>query len=143
VTSVDDTSVQLTWSGSNEAAGYRIWTRNINDGSKSSAAESIITNTSHGIGFLFPGVWNYEFCATAINGAAESSKSNCVVAPRPAGSAARSSTSSAEPPAARQAPASPAPSTSITKVTDLTKLSQSMAPSGVTAAECKELATAP
>jgi hypothetical protein len=28
-------------------------------------------------------------------------------------------------------------------VTDLTKLSQSMAPSGVTAAESKELATAP
>ncbi|WP_328440132.1 hypothetical protein OHA71_29320 [Streptomyces sp. NBC_00444] len=39
--------------------------------------------TSHGVGFLFPGTWNYEFCVTAFNGSAESSRSECVVAPRP------------------------------------------------------------
>jgi lysophospholipase L1-like esterase len=85
VTSVDGTTVQLNWTGSPAAAGYRVWVRNINDGSVSSADENIIDGTSWGVAYLFPGVWNYEFCVTAINGAAESGKSNCVVAPRPPG----------------------------------------------------------
>ncbi len=83
VTSTDATTVQLTWSGSAQAAGYRVWVRNINDGSPSKADEYVTTETSRGIAFLFPGVWNYEFCVTAVNGEAESGKSNCVIAPRP------------------------------------------------------------
>ncbi|MFJ2828890.1 SGNH/GDSL hydrolase family protein [Streptomyces sp. NPDC087263] len=85
VTSTDATTVQLTWTGSSEAAGYRIWYRNITDGSDFAPYEGT-ADSPHEIAFLFPGVWNYEFCVTAINGAAESGKSNCVVAPRPAGS---------------------------------------------------------
>ncbi|MFI5899116.1 phosphatidylinositol-specific phospholipase C domain-containing protein [Streptomyces cyaneofuscatus] len=86
VVSTDATTVQLTWKGSAEAAGYRVWIRNINNGSQSVADESVISETNHGIAFLVPGTWNYEFCMTAVNGALESGKSNCVVAPRPAGS---------------------------------------------------------
>ncbi|WP_206508055.1 fibronectin type III domain-containing protein [Streptomyces chrestomyceticus] len=86
VTSTDATTVQLTWTGSPQAAGYRVWIRNINDGSRSTADEYIVDGTSRGIAYLVPGVWNYEFCVTAVNGEAESGKSNCVVAPRPADS---------------------------------------------------------
>jgi lysophospholipase L1-like esterase len=86
VTSTDPTTVQLTWNGSSQAAGYRIWVRNINNGSQSAADETVIDSSPYGIAYLYPGTWNYEFCVTAVNGAAESGKSNCVVAPRPAGS---------------------------------------------------------
>lgn len=86
VTSTDATTAQLNWNGSAAAAGYRVWVRNVTSGGQSTADESIIERTNHGIAFLFPGVWNYEFCMTAINGALESGKSACVVAPRPAGS---------------------------------------------------------
>ncbi|MEU6484185.1 phosphatidylinositol-specific phospholipase C domain-containing protein [Streptomyces sp. NPDC046887] len=86
VTSTDPTTVQLNWTGSPQAGGYRVWIRNIHDGSPSKAEEMVIQETHHGVAYLFPGVWNYEFCMTAVNGALESGKSNCVVAPRPAGS---------------------------------------------------------
>lgn len=86
VVSTDVTTVQLSWKGSAQAAGYRVWIRNTNNGSQSAADESVISKTNHGIAFLVPGTWNYEFCMTAVNGALESGKSNCVVAPRPAGS---------------------------------------------------------
>ncbi|MCS0639663.1 phosphatidylinositol-specific phospholipase C domain-containing protein [Streptomyces sp. LP05-1] len=86
VVSTDPTTVQLNWTGSAQAAGYRVWIRNINDGSPSRAEETIAQGTNHGVAFLYPGVWNYEFCVTAVNGALESGKSHCVVAPRPAGS---------------------------------------------------------
>ncbi|MFG2936708.1 fibronectin type III domain-containing protein [Streptomyces sp. NPDC048282] len=86
VTSTDGTTVKLTWNASSGAAGYRIWVRNINDGSASTADENATTmDTTSGVAYLFPGVWNYEFCVTAINGAAESGKSECVVAPKPPG----------------------------------------------------------
>ncbi|MFF5176141.1 fibronectin type III domain-containing protein [Micromonospora sp. NPDC000089] len=83
VTSVDPTTVQLTWDGSAQAAGYRVAVRNINGGAVTYEESA---GTSHGIAFLFPGVWNYEFCVTAVNGDAQSGRSNCVIAPRPAGS---------------------------------------------------------
>ncbi|MFJ4963595.1 phosphatidylinositol-specific phospholipase C domain-containing protein [Streptomyces sp. NPDC088729] len=86
VTSTDATTVELNWTGSKAAAGYRVWTRNINNGSQSTATEWIVQDPSHTVAYLFPGVWNYEFCVTAVNGALESGKSSCVVAPRPAGS---------------------------------------------------------
>ncbi|MFJ2024544.1 phosphatidylinositol-specific phospholipase C domain-containing protein [Streptomyces sp. NPDC087897] len=84
VRSTDPTTVELDWNGSDQAAGYRVWVRNINDGSPSRAEESVVQETHHGVAFLFPGTWNYEFCVTAVNGALESDKSACVVAPRPA-----------------------------------------------------------
>ncbi|MFJ3816098.1 phosphatidylinositol-specific phospholipase C domain-containing protein [Streptomyces sp. NPDC090056] len=86
VTSTDATTVRLDWTGSAAAAGYRVWVRNVTGGGPSTADEHVVEETSHGIAFLFPGVWNFEFCVTAVNGALESGKSSCVVAPRPAGS---------------------------------------------------------
>ncbi|MFF9645785.1 GDSL-type esterase/lipase family protein [Kitasatospora aureofaciens] len=94
VISTDATTVQLSWNGSVWAAGYRVWIRNVNDdsgskhdGSGFKADEYITNETSRGIAYLVPGVWNYEFCVTAINGEAESSKSNCVIAPKPSATA--------------------------------------------------------
>ncbi|MFE5509875.1 phosphatidylinositol-specific phospholipase C domain-containing protein [Streptomyces sp. NPDC056529] len=86
VTSTDATTVRLDWTGSAAAAGYRVWVRNVTGGGQSTADEYVVEGTSHGIAFLFPGVWNFEFCVTAVNGALESGKSSCVVAPRPPGS---------------------------------------------------------
>ncbi len=63
-----------------------MWIRSINNGSQSTADEWIISETHHGIAFLVPGTWSYEFCVTAVNGALESGKSSCAVVPRPAGS---------------------------------------------------------
>ncbi|GAA2655463.1 hypothetical protein Adu01nite_91390 [Paractinoplanes durhamensis] len=77
VVSTDPTTVQLSWSGSSVAAGYRVWVRNVNNGSQATADENIIRGTTNGITYL---------CVTAVNGTAESGKSNCVLAPRPAGS---------------------------------------------------------
>jgi lysophospholipase L1-like esterase len=85
VSDVDATTIQLSWTGSPQAAGYRVWVRNITNGEQSHTNETIIDATTYGVAYLFPGVWNYEFCVTAINGAAESGKSNCVVPPRPPG----------------------------------------------------------
>ncbi|WP_432175628.1 hypothetical protein [Streptomyces sp. Tue6028] len=49
MTSTEPTTVQLTWSGSPKAAGYRVWVRDINDGSQSSADEFIVDTTHRGI----------------------------------------------------------------------------------------------
>ncbi|MFD8412085.1 fibronectin type III domain-containing protein [Streptomyces sp. NPDC059650] len=57
VTSTDPTTVQLTWSGSPQAAGYRVWVRNITNGSQSSADEFVVDTTQRGIAYLFPGTW--------------------------------------------------------------------------------------
>ncbi|MBB5130123.1 GDSL-type esterase/lipase family protein [Streptomyces griseoloalbus] len=88
VTTVDPTTVELDWNGAKSAAGYRLWVSNIKDGGTTppKADENIIEDTHYGIGFLFPGVWNFEFCVTAVNGSLESDKSNCVIPPHPDGS---------------------------------------------------------
>ncbi|MFF5728229.1 GDSL-type esterase/lipase family protein [[Kitasatospora] papulosa] len=89
VTTVDPTTVELDWNGAKSAAGYRLWVSNIKDGGTTppEADENIIEDTHYGVGFLFPGVWNYEFCVTAVNGSLESDKSNCVIPSHPDGSA--------------------------------------------------------
>lgn len=89
VTTVDPTTVNLDWNGSAAAAGYRLWVSRIVEGGGTlpRADENIIDGTHYGVGFLFPGAWNYRFCVTAVNGAYESGMSNCVVPQRPAGSA--------------------------------------------------------
>ncbi|WNV85826.1 fibronectin type III domain-containing protein [Umezawaea sp. Da 62-37] len=86
VTSTDAVTVHLAWTGSGQAAGYRVWVRDVDGGGPSTADENVVESTDHGITHLFPGVWNHEFCVTAVNGAAESDRSECVVAPRLAGS---------------------------------------------------------
>jgi hypothetical protein len=78
--SIDAVTVQLRWTGSSPAFGYRFWVRNINDGSAFKADESSSDVPCYGITYLIPGVWNYEFCVSAFNGNDESTKGNCVVA---------------------------------------------------------------
>ncbi|MGX4695386.1 GDSL-type esterase/lipase family protein (plasmid) [Streptomyces sp. JNUCC 63] len=89
VNTVDPTTVELDWNGANSAAGYRLWVSNVKDGGTTppEADENIIEDTHHGVAFLFPGAWNFEFCVTAVNGSFESDKSNCVIPPHPDGSA--------------------------------------------------------
>lgn len=88
VKSLDATTVQLNWKGSPEAAGYRVWVRNVNAPEGSNTEGPYLTdNPEHQIAFLFPGNWNYEFCITAVNGALESDKSSCVHVPLPPPSA--------------------------------------------------------
>ncbi|MER7687486.1 fibronectin type III domain-containing protein [Streptomyces sp. NPDC097610] len=84
VKSVDATTVQLNWTGSPEAAGYRVWVRNVNAPEGSNTQGPYTTDSpEHQIAFLFPGNWNFEFCITAFNGSLESGKSSCVHVPIP------------------------------------------------------------
>ncbi|KPC80690.1 MULTISPECIES: fibronectin type III domain-containing protein [Streptomyces] len=89
VTTVDPTTVELDWNGAKSAAGYQLWVSNIKDGGTTppEADENIIEDTLYGVGFLFPGVWNFQFCVTAVNGSLESDKFNCVIPPHPDGNA--------------------------------------------------------
>ncbi|MEU6486590.1 fibronectin type III domain-containing protein [Streptomyces sp. NPDC046887] len=83
IRSVDPVTVQLNWKGSREAAGYRVWIRDNYRGGGFTADEVISDTPERGITFLFPGNWNYDFCVTAVNGAAESGRSNCVALSKP------------------------------------------------------------
>lgn len=80
VTSLDATTVQIDWCGSPKAAGYYFWSRNINTQSAPVKTNGSSTSqTTSNWAYLFPGVWNYEFCVSAYNGELESGLSNCVV----------------------------------------------------------------
>ncbi|MFB7918421.1 fibronectin type III domain-containing protein [Streptomyces sp. NPDC056061] len=81
IRSVDETTVDLDWQGSEEAAGYRVWVRNLLEEGPFTSDEYVTDSTSRTIAFLFPGYWNFEFCVTAVNGSLESEKSNCVGIP--------------------------------------------------------------
>ncbi|MER7950501.1 fibronectin type III domain-containing protein [Streptomyces sp. NPDC096079] len=108
IQSLDATTVRLTWQGSAQAAGYRVWVRNASAGGPFTADQSTTDTTSHEIAFLFPGNWNFEFCVSAFNGALESGRSGCVSVPLPppsAGLAGRSSTAVGRSPD----PAAPSP----------------------------------
>ncbi|KAF2219737.1 SGNH hydrolase-type esterase domain-containing protein [Elsinoe ampelina] len=84
VTTKDATTVDLGWAAVTGASGYKVYLRNINDGSAYSTDGGVIQGTSHGMAFLFPGVWNFEFCVSTLVGSAESAKSPCIAAQRPA-----------------------------------------------------------
>jgi hypothetical protein len=61
--STDPTTVHITWDAVENAAGYRVWTRNVNNASSISTPGTIQhTQLCADIGDLFPGVWNFEFC---------------------------------------------------------------------------------
>ncbi|KAK4450363.1 hypothetical protein QBC34DRAFT_461915, partial [Podospora aff. communis PSN243] len=73
------TDVVVTWDRVPNVAGYRVWARNVEWGHPfNETHEELTTELHHGIGFLFPGTWNFEFCVTAYNGNMESARSNCV-----------------------------------------------------------------
>jgi len=81
VTLLDPVSVQLDWCGSADAAGYRVWRRDVNNASSVMECPDeygTTSTTTFKISSLFPHVWNWEFCITAFNGDLESEKSNCV-----------------------------------------------------------------
>nr|WSX53848.1 fibronectin type III domain-containing protein [Streptomyces sp. NBC_00974] len=83
VRSVDLTTVQLSWQGSWQAAGYRVWSRRRDTGGAWQPDPFIADNPERHIAFLFPGYWNFEFCVSAINGNLESDRSPCTALPEP------------------------------------------------------------
>lgn len=84
INTLDATSVQVAWDSVSTAAGYRVWVRNKTDGEEFKTDEYGTTRAnSHEIFFLFPGVWNFEFCVTSYNGNLESARSKCITATRP------------------------------------------------------------
>ncbi|MER8018094.1 fibronectin type III domain-containing protein [Streptomyces griseoluteus] len=83
IKSVDATTVQLDWSGSPQAAGYRVWYRNRTTSNPWLSDETISDAPERGIAFLFPGNWNFEFAVTAVNGQMESARSDAVFVPGP------------------------------------------------------------
>jgi hypothetical protein len=80
VTNLEPTTVQLTWTGSASAVRYVIYVRSVQDNTRFGAG-SPVTGTWHGVGFLFPGTWNFEFCVAAFNGNFETAHSARVIPP--------------------------------------------------------------
>ncbi|QKX59188.1 uncharacterized protein TRUGW13939_06320 [Talaromyces rugulosus] len=79
IDSVDATTVQLSWCGDCSDTSYKLYTRSLNtdltnlsDWSGSDAGSAPAT----GVAYLVPGVWNYEFAVTALNGDLESPMSD-------------------------------------------------------------------
>ncbi|WP_433553333.1 SGNH/GDSL hydrolase family protein [Micromonospora zamorensis] len=83
---LDANTVQLTWTKNDTAAGYRVWTRDLTNGSPLTPSDQTFTEPTHGIAYLTSGFWNYEYCVTSINGTLESARTTCVTPTRPAGS---------------------------------------------------------
>ncbi|WP_369009998.1 fibronectin type III domain-containing protein [Micromonospora sp. M51] len=83
---LDANTVQLTWTKNDTAAGYRVWTRDLTNGSPLTPSEQTFTEPTHGIAYLTSGFWNYEYCVTSINGTLESARTTCMTPTRPAGS---------------------------------------------------------
>jgi lysophospholipase L1-like esterase len=81
VETIDPTTVTLSWVPVSFAVSYRVYVRRIDDGSAERIDGGDVTEATHGIWFLFPGVWHHEFCVTAMNGDLESGRSNCVIPP--------------------------------------------------------------
>ncbi|RYO75172.1 hypothetical protein DL764_010566 [Monosporascus ibericus] len=81
ITNMDATTVELRWDASAGASGYGVYVYVVRDGSPHGEAEHT-PGTTYGIGFLFPGTWNYRYCVSAFNGNLESSRAAvCVVPP--------------------------------------------------------------
>ncbi|CAK7201479.1 hypothetical protein SEUCBS139899_004183 [Sporothrix eucalyptigena] len=71
---IDATTIQLSWAGAADAAGYTLYMRSVN--APAGTAYEVIgttTDTTLGVAFLFPGIWTYEFCVGAYNGNFQSS----------------------------------------------------------------------
>ncbi|WP_330464472.1 fibronectin type III domain-containing protein [Micromonospora zamorensis] len=82
---LDANTVQLTWTKNDTAAGYRVWTRDLTNGSPLTPSEQTFTEPTHGIAYLTSGFWNYEYCVTSINGTLESARTTCQTPKRPTG----------------------------------------------------------
>ncbi|MET8462818.1 NPP1 family protein [Micromonospora zamorensis] len=82
---LDANTVQLTWTKNDTAAGYRVWTRDLTNGSPLTPSDQTFTEPTHGIAYLTSGFWNYEYCVTSINGTLESARTTCQTPKRPTG----------------------------------------------------------
>jgi len=80
VKNLEPTTVELSWTGSANAVGYAIYVRSIRDNT-AFKLDGTTLKTTYEVGFLFPGTWNFEFCASAYNGNLESAHTACVVPP--------------------------------------------------------------
>ncbi|KAF7125710.1 hypothetical protein CNMCM5793_002003 [Aspergillus hiratsukae] len=67
VTNVDHTTVQLSWTASAGAAGYAVYVGSVRDNTDFKL-DGKTTATTYGVGFLFPGTWNFRFCVSGFNG---------------------------------------------------------------------------
>lgn len=84
IKAIDGFTIHMTWDAVPGAAGYYVWTRNINNSTDVSAKQPWVqSGTCSDQGWLAPGVQNFEFCLQAFNGGDESPKGPCSVAPTP------------------------------------------------------------
>jgi hypothetical protein len=106
---IDLTTLHMTWDGSLIDAGYNLWVQNVNaaNSTLSELGPGDGTSTCDDVYYLFPGVWNFEFCVMAFNGNDYSGLSNCVILPSPASGYTPAATCAPLPP---HCPASAAPS---------------------------------
>ncbi|MFD1370867.1 fibronectin type III domain-containing protein [Actinoplanes sichuanensis] len=71
------TDVSLKWSRATGATSYNIYSRDVVAGN-TFAKHGSATNTSHQLGWLFPGADRWEWCIAAVNGTLEGPKSQCL-----------------------------------------------------------------
>ncbi|KFY69383.1 hypothetical protein V496_00318 [Pseudogymnoascus sp. VKM F-4515 (FW-2607)] len=80
---IDATSIELHWPATPNAVGYTIYMKSLITAGAGFQSVGQTTELSQAIGFLFPGIWNYEFCIGSYNGDYQSSYGNaCVIPPR-------------------------------------------------------------
>ncbi|KUJ20368.1 uncharacterized protein LY89DRAFT_771242 [Mollisia scopiformis] len=82
VTTMDPTTVQITWAGDQGSAGYTFTVRNATSHEVLTDDKGSTDVPCYEVAWLFPGTWNYEFCVAAYNGNLESDMSVCATAPR-------------------------------------------------------------
>ncbi|KAH7409724.1 carbohydrate esterase family 3 protein [Cadophora sp. MPI-SDFR-AT-0126] len=80
----DPTTAHITWTGTGSTGGYHLWARNVNEAGSKFTIAANVTDSCADIYFLFPGIWNFEFAASAFNGNEESPQGPAVLAPSPA-----------------------------------------------------------
>ncbi|KAL2812638.1 hypothetical protein BJX63DRAFT_432529 [Aspergillus granulosus] len=80
VHNIDVTTIRLEWSAVAGASGYNVYARSIRDNT-ASRLDGTTTETSHGVVFLFPGIWKFEFCVSAFNGNLETAPVSCIIPP--------------------------------------------------------------
>ncbi|KFZ00367.1 hypothetical protein V500_01070 [Pseudogymnoascus sp. VKM F-4518 (FW-2643)] len=92
INSVDATTVELTWCGDCKETSYKLYIRSLDTDKtklsdwKGSNVDSRTTITNIGstnVSFLVPGVWNYEFAVSGLNGDLESPMSDGLQADHP------------------------------------------------------------
>ncbi|RHZ67377.1 uncharacterized protein CDV56_109579 [Aspergillus thermomutatus] len=80
VHTIDATSIRLEWNAVSGASGYSIHVRSVRDNT-ALRVDGTTAETSYGVGFLFPGNWNFEFCVSAFNGNLEIAPASCIIPP--------------------------------------------------------------